>query len=370
MPFKVPDGVITTLLFVSALAAALFLHKLLYSQMRRMPFHASPFASTLLARIKLPSRLLICLFALILVARFAPISPYGALALQHILAIGAVALVAWAVQTAVDIWINLYLRRFRLDSEDNLLARKHVTQMRILRRTINLLIVVVAISAALMTFESVREYGVSLLASAGVAGIVVGLAMQPVLKNLFAGIQLALTQPIRIDDAVIVEGEWGNIEEITSTYVVIRIWDLRRLIVPLAYFIEKPFQNWTREEARLLGAAVFYLDYAAPLDEIRAEVDRIAKASSNWDGKVTVVQVTDLREWVMEVRVLASAPSSGRAFELRCEIREGVISFLREHYPEALPCLRLDPARNPTKDGRPRKTEAELFSGEHRTGDI
>jgi small-conductance mechanosensitive channel len=214
-----------------------------------------------------------------------------------------------------------------------------------------------------MTFSSVRQYGVSLLASAGAAGIIVGLGARPLLSNLFAGIQLAMTQPIRIEDAVIVENEWGWIEEITSTYVVVRLWDLRRMILPLSYFIEKPFQNWTREGSALIGSAFFYVDYAAPVDAIRAKLNEIVKASKNWDGQVAVLQVTDTRERTMELRAIMSARSAGQAFDLRCEVREQLIAFLQQEHPEALPRTRAEIARLPDNEAplqpaRPEKTGA------------
>ena len=171
-----------------------------------------------------------------------------------------------------------------------------MTQVRVLLRAGDVLVVMVTFGAALMTFEPVRQFGVSLFASAGVAGIVAGFAARPVLSNLFAGVQLAMTQPIRIDDAVIVENEWGTIEEITSTYVVVRLWDWRRMIVPLSYFIEKPFQNWTREGSALIGSAMIYVDYRAPVGAIREKLNEIVKSSKNWDGKVVNLQVTDAKE--------------------------------------------------------------------------
>src|SRR5581483_9884681 len=237
---------------------------------------------------------------------------------------------------------DLYLRRFRLDIDDNLLARKHNTQVRVLARTIDVLLVMLTLSAALMTFPAVRQYGVSLFASAGVAGIVAGLAARPVLSNLMAGVQLAMTQPIRLEDAVIVENEYGNIEEITSTYVVVRLWDLRRMIVPLTYFIEKPFQNWTRESSTLLGAVLIYVDYRAPVDVIRSKAEEIVRASKLWDGRVFNVAVTDFKSETMEMRILATAGDSGKAFDLRCEIREKLIDFLQREHPEALPRQRTE----------------------------
>ena len=196
-----------------------------------------------------------------------------------------IGLVGWAAVVALNIAADIYLLRFRLDTADNLLARKHNTQVRVLLRAVDVMIALFTIGAALMTFDAVRQYGVSLFASAGLAGIVAGLAARPVLSNLIAGVQLAMTQPIRLDDAVIVEGEWGVIEEITATYVVVRIWDLRRMIVPLSYFIEKPFQNWPRESSALIGVAMFYLDYRAPVGIIREKLKEICQQSKSWNGR-------------------------------------------------------------------------------------
>jgi small-conductance mechanosensitive channel len=257
--------------------------------------------------------------------------------MARVIAIGIIACIGWAAIIALNIAAGFYLRRFRLDVEDNLLARKHNTQIRVLVRTIDVVLVILTVAAALMTFPAVRQYGVSLFASAGAAGIIVGLAARPLLSNLFAGIQLAITQPIRIDDAVIVENEWGRVEEITSTYVVVRIWDLRRMIVPLSYFIEKPFQNWTRQTSALIGSVLVYVDYSAPVSAIRQELERIVKASKNWNGEVINLQVTDAKERTIELRAIMSANSSGAAFDLRCEVREKLIAFLQREHPEALP---------------------------------
>ena len=192
-----------------------------------------------------------------------------------------IGLIGWAAIIALHIAADLYLRRFRLDVDDNLLARKHNTQVRVLSRTIDVLLAMITLGAALMTFPAVRQYGISLFASAGVAGIVAGLAARPVLSNLMAGVQLAMTQPIRLYDAVTVENEHGTIEEITSTYVVVKLWDWRRMIVPLTYFIEKPFQNWTREGSALIGNVMIYVDYRAPVELIRAKFNEILKQSTN-----------------------------------------------------------------------------------------
>ena len=215
------------------------------------------------------------------------------------LLIATIMLIGWIAITATHLAADLYLLRFRIDVDDNLLARKHVTQVRMLRRVDRHAADRRDVGAVLMTFEPVRQYGVSLFASAGVAGLVVGLAARPVLSNLIAGIQLAMTQPIRIDDAVVVENEFGWVEEITSTYVVIRLWDLRRMMVPLTYFIEKPFQNWTRELDDLIGTVLLKVDYTTPIDRCAPKADEIVKASPLWDGGLVKVQVTDAdaRRW-------------------------------------------------------------------------
>jgi len=265
--------------------------------------------------------------------------------------IAGIALVGWAAMAALHIAATFYLRRFRLDATDNLTARKHVTQVRVLQRSADVLVIIVTLAAALMTFEPVRQYGVSLFASAGVAGLIAGLAARPVLSNLFAGVQIAMTQPIRIEDAVIVENEWGVIEEITSAYVVVRLWDLRRMIVPLTYFIEKPFQNWTHETSALIGSVLFYLDYRAPIGIMREKLKQIVAASKNWDGKTAALQVTDTKQSAIEVRAIMSAASSGQAFELRCEVREKMIAFLQKEHPEALPRQRNESVPGATTQG-------------------
>jgi small-conductance mechanosensitive channel len=298
---------------------------------------ARPFLASWLDRTRGPLRLA---FVIIAVALVLPAISFNAEVAQWVgalLRVVSALLLGWIALIAVDLAVTVYLRRFRLDAEDNLLARKHVTQLRVLKRVISTIVVVITAGAALMTFDAVRQIGISLFASAGLAGIVVGLAARPVLSNLIAGLQLAMTQPIRIEDAVVVENESGWIEEITSTYVVVRLWDLRRMVVPLSYFIEKPFQNWTREGSAILGSVLLYLDYAAPIERIRAKAAEIAAQSKLWDHKVVKVQVTNTREHTIEVRVLVSASNAGAAFDLRCEVREKLIAFLLAEYPQALP---------------------------------
>jgi small-conductance mechanosensitive channel len=204
------------------------------------------------------------------------------------------------------------------------------------------LLVVLTIGLALMTSSSVRQYGVSLFASAGAAGLVVGLAARPLLSNLLAGIQIALTQPIRVEDSVVVQGEWGWIERIGSTYVVIRIWDLRRLIVPLSYFIEQPFQNWTHSSADLMGTVMLYVDYTVPVEKVRAKLREVVEANPKWDRKVAVVQMTDLPSATVELRLLVSARNAGVLWDLRCDVREAMVNWLVQNYPDALPRRRVE----------------------------
>jgi hypothetical protein len=200
-------------------------------------------------------------------------------------------------------------------------------------------------------FEPVRQLGTSILASAGIAGIIIGFAAQRSIATLLAGLQIAVTQPIRLDDVVIVENEWGRIEDITLTYVTVRIWDERRLVVPIAYFIEQPFQNWTRTSADILGTVFLHVDYRAPLAAIRAELDRVLAESACWDGKVKVLQVTDAREHTLELRALASAADASLAWDLRCEIRERLITFLQTHHPDCLPRVRAEVSGAPIAGG-------------------
>ena len=225
------------------------------------------------------------------------------------------------------------------------------TQVLVLKKVARTIIGIFTLASMLMVFDSARQLGGSILASAGIAGIVVGLAAQKSIATLLAGFQIALTQPIRVDDVVIVEGEWGRIEEITLTYVVVKIWDLRRLVVPITYFIEQPFQNWTRSSAAILGTVFLHVDYTAPVDALRAELTRILAASRYWDGTVNVLQVTEAKEHTLELRALASAASAGDAWDLRCEVREQLVSFLQHHHPQSLPVLRaaLRPSREPAE---------------------
>lgn len=247
---------------------------------------------------------------------------------------------AFILVQMVDLAAALLLEQHRIDVQDNVRARAVHTQVLVLKKVAVTVIGVFTLASMLMVFEPVRQFGASILASAGIAGIIIGFAAQRSIATLLAGFQIALTQPIRVDDVVVVENEWGRIEDITLTYVVVRIWDLRRLVLPITYFIEQPFQNWTRSTSDILGTVSLQLDYSVPLDALRSELTMVLTTSAFWDGKVNVLQVTDAKEHTVEIRALASAADASLAWDLRCEIREKLLQFLQRNYPESLPRVR------------------------------
>jgi small-conductance mechanosensitive channel len=312
----------------AAVGVALAAHYVLVKGAGRVARRMSSAADELLIRhLRRPARwLLVVSAAYLTIDAFQLPGGWNNL-VRQVFGIGLIVVVAWLLIRVTSAVSAIILLRFQMDVKDNLRARGVYTQINVLRRLVTTVIVVLGLASILMTFPRVRQLGATILASAGIAGIVLGLAAQRTLGNLIAGLQIAFTQPLRIDDVVIVEGEWGRIEEITLTYVVIRIWDLRRLIVPITYFIEKPFQNWTRASADLLGTVMLYVDYTVPVEAVRAELGRILENSSLWDGKVNVLQVTN---------------ATDRAVELRCLVREKLIEFLRARYPRALPKVRAE----------------------------
>jgi hypothetical protein len=267
-------------------------------------------------------------------------TPAVAEILQNTTSLILIAVVAMFLVEAVGTSASFVLQNYRLDARDNLQARAVHTQVMVLKKVALTIIGIFTLASMLMVFDSVRQFGASILASAGIAGIIIGLAAQRTLATLLAGFQIALTQPIRVDDVVIVENEWGRIEDVTLTYVVVRIWDERRLIVPITHFIEQPFQNWTRSSSDILGTVFLHVDYQAPIDTLRTEFTRILEASSNWDGRVNVLQVTEAKEHTLQIRALASAADSSRAWDLRCEVREQLVTFLQRRCPDGLPRIR------------------------------
>ncbi|WP_017733411.1 mechanosensitive ion channel family protein [Nafulsella turpanensis] len=249
---------------------------------------------------------------------------------------------AWLFIQITDVVEDVVYHKFDVKQENNYLARKVQTQVQFIKRLLVIGIVVIAVSVILLSFEGVRTIGAGLLTSAGVTGIILGFAAQKSISNLIAGFQIAFTQPIRIDDVVVVEGEWGRIEEITFTYVVIMIWDQRRLVVPINYFIEKPFQNWTRSSADILGTIFLYTDYFVPIEAIREELKRLCEKNKYWDKRVCVLQVTELTDQSVQLRALVSAANSGNAWELRVILREQLMDFIRKNYPDSLPRTRAE----------------------------
>jgi small-conductance mechanosensitive channel len=248
----------------------------------------------------------------------------------------------------VKVFEDYVYHTYDLNKDDNLKERKIRTQLQFIRKVIVVMIILITVAIVLLSFDNVRKIGAGLLTGVGIGGIIIGFAAQKSLANFLAGFQIAFTQPIRIDDVLVVEGEWGRVEDITLTYVVLNIWDQRRLILPINYFIEKPFQNWTRTTSEILGTVFLYVDYTLPVDELRAELVRLLEASPLWDKRVGILQVTDVKEKTMELRALVSASNSSRAFDLRCYIRENLVKYIQEHNPESLPKNRYIPASDQT----------------------
>lgn len=332
----IPHWLSATLIVILTAAGALIVYRFIHMALLRL-VRKNPLAFKILDRAENVLRYALVLFALAVVTPLLPLDGETVATINRVMIAAFVGFLGWLAIIASEIALERYIGGFRLDAEDNLLARKAVTQMRVLKRTIHTVIVIVTIGLALMTFETVRQFGVSIFASAGIAGLAIGLAAKPLLENIIAGIQIALTQPIRIDDAVIVEGEYATVEELNSTYVVLRIWDWRRLIVPLSYFLQNPFQNWTRSSASLIGSVYFYLDPATDIPAMRQRLETFAKSHELWDGQVMALQVTDIKESTIEVRALLSARNSGAAFDLRCALREDMLAYLRAEHPDAFP---------------------------------
>lgn len=261
---------------------------------------------------------------------------------RHILKILILFSITWLLISLMSLGRAVILRGYDLGKKDNLKARKVYTQLRLIERILRFLLIVLAIAIGLMTFEQIRNVGVGLFASAGVAAIILGFSAQKLIATVLAGFQIAISQPIRIDDVVIVENEWGRIEEINLTYVVVKIWDERRLVLPTTHFIEKPFQNWTRTSAELLGTVFIYADYTVPFDALRKELTRILESDPNWDGRVNVIQVTNATDKTVEIRALMSSADASSGWDLRVNVREQLIKFLQENYPGCLPRSRVE----------------------------
>jgi len=319
--------------------AVLLLYQILFLVVRRLAVHV-PLAARLLDRTRALMRWSVVLVALQFVWDAAPDDLALITPVRHATSLGLILALTWLGARIIDVATGAFTVFRPTTLADNLQARRLQTQAQVMSRVLMIFVVMIGLAAALMTFPSVRQFGTSLLASAGVAGLVVGLAARPVLSNVIAGIQLAFAQPIRLDDVLIVQGEWGRVEEITAAFVVVRIWDDRRMVVPLQWFIENPFENWTRTSSQLLGTVLLWIDFRAALEPLRAELTRLCKAAPEWDGRLALLQVTDANERAMQVRALVSAADSGRRWDLCCRVREGLISFIAREQPDCLPRLR------------------------------
>lgn len=318
----------------------------------------APVAASVARAIRAPAQWGLPLLPINAVLQGTPAETPGLGMAQQLCALLLIGALTWLVSNAVRGVAQGVIDANPTTVADNLEARRIQTQTRVLARTLQGLVWLIGLSLMLMTFPQARQIGTSLLASAGLAGLVAGFAARPVLGNLIAGLQIGLSQPIRLDDVVIVEGEWGVIEEITGTYVVVRIWDQRRLVVPLQYWIEKPFQNWTRTTSELIGTVFLWVDYRTPLAPLREALQRICEASAHWDKRLCLLQVTEAGERALQLRCLVTAASAGAAWDLRCEVREKLVDFLQREYPQYLPRLRAEvavdpaPAEGAAGDGR------------------
>jgi len=294
-------------------------------------------ARTLVAYGQRPVQLLLPLLLVHIVLDDAPGNLLLINPLRHLLAIALLATLTFLCIRLVKAMGEAVIGRYPAETADDLRARSVQTQTRVLTRTVMTLVGLIGVASILMTFPGVRQIGASLLASAGLAGLVAGIAARPVLGNLIAGLQIALSQPIRLGDTLIVDGESGKVEELTGSYVVVRLWDERRLIVPLEWFIQNPFQNWTRSSSQLIGTVFLWVDYAMPLDPLRQELERVCHAAPEWDGRLCLLQVTDTTDRAIQLRALLSASDAAKTWDLRCRVREALVAFIQGAYADYLP---------------------------------
>ena len=334
-----PTWVLTLTTALLAALAAVLVHVTVRAVLKRMTHH-SVILRAMLDQTERAGALALPLLAMQGVWGAAPDTLAHIMIVRHVNGLLLIAAVTWLLTQAITGLADGVIARHPTTVEDNLHARRIETQTRVLSRSAMVLVMIAGIAIGLMTFPGARQLGASLLASAGVLGIIGGLAARPVFSNLIAGIQLALAQPLRIDDVLIVKGEFGRVEEITGTYVVLKLWDERRLIVPLQWFIENPFENWTRTGSQILGSVFLWVDYATPIEPIRAEAKRLIETMPEWDQRVFNVQVTEATDKAIQVRVLVSASNAGKSHDLRCKLREALIAFLAREYPASLPLVR------------------------------
>lgn len=329
------------LIFI-AMIVGLIIYALLFRLLDKAARFDWPMADhRLIDRWVSPARLMLPLLMSMIVVPYLSFYPEITQLLRHGFALAFIAAGTWLLVNTTFGLQEILLSRYDIVAQDNLRARTVHTQIHVLVRIFVVILVILAIALALMTFPRIRQIGFSILASAGIIGIIAGIAAQRSIANFLAGVQIAFSQPIRMDDVVIVEGEWGVIEKITLTFVVIRLWDLRRLVVPIIYFLEKPFQNWTYTGSNLLGTVLLNVDYTMPVSEMRTELHRILSGTHLWNGKSWALQVTDAKERTLELRALVSADNAGNLWNLRCLVREELSQFVREQYPHCLPRMRV-----------------------------
>ncbi len=301
-----------------------------------------PLAARVAQQSRAPARMLLPLVALQVVWQGAPDAFPLIGGVRHANSLLLLLALTWLGMRAARGVAQGVVAMHPVDVEDNLQARRIHTQTRMLARTAMFVILLAGLALMLMTFPGARQFGASLLASAGVVGLVAGIAARPIFSNLIAGLQIALAQPIRLDDVLVVQGEWGRVEEITGTYVVLKIWDERRLIIPLQWFIENPFENWTRNSASIIGTVFLWVDYRMPIEPLRAEAQRACEASPDWDQRLCKLQVTEAGESAVQLRLLLTSVSSGRNWDLRCSVREALVQFMQQAYPQYLPVTRVE----------------------------
>jgi small-conductance mechanosensitive channel len=329
--------------FCSVVVLANLVHYILFRVLRRKETGHHRLGWGVQRYLGKPARAIFLLTCLLIVLPVIPGVPdnIDALLRQAFIMLTVVAL-GWFAVGCIYVLQAVMLRRYDLTAENNIQARRVHTQFQLFRRMLITFVVIIDIGALLWTFNDPRiwHYGSGLLASAGIASLVLATAAKSTASNFFAGLQIALTEPIRIDDVVVIQGEWGRVEEINSAYVVVKIWDLRRLIVPLSYFIENSFQNWTRQSSDIMGTAFLYVDYSVPVEELRKQLEAIVHPSPLWNKEVCGLQVTNLTDRSMELRCLMSSRNSSENFDLRCLVREKMTAWIQQNYPNAFPTTR------------------------------
>ncbi|GAB3529663.1 mechanosensitive ion channel [Pontibacter brevis] len=339
--YRLPDFAIGLVIIAAAILLGIVVKFIIFKLLRIYNRQENPYlVRSLTERLSQPLGFFIPLLFVSMSIQMLPFAESQLDTMRRIIEILDIIVFSWVLVKLTDVAGDMVRHQYAIDKSDNIRERKLFTQLTFVKKLAVTIIIFMAASFILLSFDAVRRLGTGLLTSAGVAGIVVGLAAQRSIANLLAGMQLAFTQPIRLDDVLVLEGEFGRVEEITMTYVVLRLWDNRRLILPLNYFIEKPFQNWTRTGSDILATVYLYTDYTVPVEEVRKELNRILAGTDLWDKRVAGLQVTDSKERTLELRALMSATSSGIAWDLRCLVREKLVLFIQQNYPGALPKTR------------------------------